>query len=79
MRLQPIARTRRSTIAGRGSDKGVFARTMVGLAARGNTIRPMPKGLPLSHRSRGTRHLLAMSPDPKRIAFRPWAWKVRLA
>ena len=31
---------------------------------RGNPIRPMPEGLPLSHHARLYRHLLAMSPDP---------------
>ena len=35
-----------------------------GLAACGNPIRPLPEGLPLRNRSRGNRHLLAMSPDP---------------
>lgn len=36
-----------------------------GLAARRNQIRQMPEGLPVSHRSRRTRYLLAMSPEPK--------------
>jgi hypothetical protein len=35
------------------------------LAACGNPIRPLPEGLPVSHRARGNRHLLAMSPDSK--------------
>ena len=38
-----------------------------GLAAGCNQIRPMPKGLPLSHRTRSNRHLLAMSPDPSTL------------
>ncbi|MDE4135043.1 hypothetical protein PXK00_18185, partial [Phaeobacter sp. QD34_3] len=28
----------------------------------------VPKGLPVSHRTRSARHLLAMSPDPKWLA-----------
>ena len=36
-----------------------------GLEARGNPLRQMPEGLPLSNRTRGNCHLLAMSPDPK--------------
>ena len=35
-----------------------------GLAACGNPLRPLPKGLPLSNR-----HLLAISPEPRQTAF----------
>ncbi len=35
-----------------------------GLATGGHTLRPLPQGLPLSHRPRCRRHLLVMNPDP---------------
>lgn len=38
-----------------------------GLAARGNPLRQVPEGLPISHRPRSTRHLLAMSPEPRNV------------
>ena len=39
----------------------------------GNPIRQMPEGLPLSHRTRRTRHLLTMSPEPS--AFLSGSWR----
>ena len=38
-----------------------------GLAARGNTIRQMPQGLPLSNRPCRNRHFLVMSPEPSHV------------
>ena len=38
-----------------------------GLAACGNPIRLLPQGLSLSHHSSGSRHILAISPDPKSL------------
>jgi hypothetical protein len=35
--------------------------------AIGKPIRPLAEGFPLSHRSRGNRHLLTISPEPSRI------------
>ena len=37
-----------------------------GLATCGQAIRQMPKGLPLSHRPRSNRHILAMNPGLRR-------------
>ena len=34
--------------------------------ARGDTLRPLPQGLPVGHRTRGNRHILVMNPDPNR-------------
>ena len=46
-----------------------------GLAEGRNQIRQMPEGLPVSHRPRSTRHLLAMSPDPRLSALLADLWK----
>ena len=59
----------------RWSDMGVFARMAADhgeekaevLAARGDPIRSMSEGLPISHHARSARHLLTMSPDTKNI------------
>ncbi|WP_238367106.1 hypothetical protein, partial [Mesobacterium pallidum] len=42
-------------------------------------IRQMPEGLPLSHRPRRNRHLLAMSPDPNSPDIRGDSGCVRYA
>ncbi|WP_442417780.1 transposase [Palleronia abyssalis] len=40
-----------------------------GLAARGNPLRPLPKGVSLFHRTGRARHLLVINPDPNPSAF----------
>ena len=50
-----------------------------GLAAGGHAIRQVRQGLPLGHRSRPYRHLLAMSPEPRNVDRQLAQLQVRIA
>ena len=61
-RNRPLVTLLRNALPGSDRD---HVRQAQGLAPHCHALRPMPESLPISHRSRRCRHLLAMSPEPR--------------